>query len=333
VLAFALPMILVALPWYVKNLIVTGDPLYPLLGGWPNEQAQAAARDSFDNYGRGHSPLDLLLLPVRLLVDGEPFDRAEFISPLFLLFAPLSLLVAGARGAAVPALAGVAAYVVVWFVNVQDSRYLLFAMPVLAVAAAVGITGLAARGRFAKLVSVAVTVGALAAGAAASAVYTSQFLLVVTGRQSEDAFLRETVSYHESVAWMNRHLPPDARVAVDHVFLLHIERPALTWNADALSGAAGPDETRAFFRRNRLTYAVIFANGARRRQLRYVQATRVARITVHPVTSRALSETGPAETMEVYRVAPRFARAPEASSASASRRSSDGRGRATMKTW
>src|SRR6266511_3375493 len=82
-LAFAVPAALVALPWYVKNLIVTGDPLYPLLRGWPNEEARAAAHDSFELYGSGHSPLDLLLLPVRLLVDGEPFDRAEFVSPLF----------------------------------------------------------------------------------------------------------------------------------------------------------------------------------------------------------------------------------------------------------
>jgi len=84
----------------------------------------------------------------------------------------------------------------------QDSRYLLFAMSVLAVAAALGITGLAVRGRFAKLVAVTVTVCALAAGAGASAVYASQFVSVVTGRQSEDSFLREVVSYHESVAWM-----------------------------------------------------------------------------------------------------------------------------------
>jgi hypothetical protein len=332
-LAFALPAALVALPWYVKNLIVTGDPLYPLLGGWPNDEARAAARDSFDNYGRGHSPLDLLLLPVRLLVDGEPFDRAEFISPLFLLFAPLSLLVAGARRAAVPALVGVAAYVVVWFVNVQDSRYLLFAMPVLAVAAAVGITGLAARSRAGRVVATTVTAGALVAGAGASAVYASQFVSVTSGRQSEDAFLDEVVSYHESVAWINAHLPPEARVAVAHVFLLHIERPALTWNADALPGKAGSGETRAFFRRYGLTHAVIFPDPVKRRQLRYVGATRVARITVHPVTSRALSRSGPAETMEVYRVAPRLARAPEAPSASERRRSSDGRGRATMKIW
>jgi hypothetical protein len=333
-LAFALPAALVALPWYVKNVVVAGDPLYPLLAGWPNEEASAAAHDSFDRYGSGHSPLDLLLLPVRLLVDGEPFNRAEFISPLFLLFAPLSLLVAGARRAAAPALAGVAAFVVVWFVNVQDSRYLLPAMPVLAVAAAVGITALAERGRLAKLVAVTVTGGALAAGAGASAVYASQFVSVAVGRESDDAFLRETVSYGESDDWINKHLPPDARVVIDHVFLLPIERPAVTWNADALPGAAGPAETRAFFRHYGLTHAVIFAgNTKRQRQLRYVGARPIARITVHAVTSRARSEIGPPETMTVYRVSPRFARSLEAPSASASRRSSDGRGRATMKTW
>jgi hypothetical protein len=175
-------------------------------------------------------------------------------------------------------------------------------MPVLAVAAAIGIAELASRGRFPRLVALTVTVGAFAIGAGASAVYATQFVEVALGRESEDAFLRETVSYEESVDWINSRLPADARVAVGHVFLLHIARPALTWNADALPGSAGRAETRAFFRDHGLTHVVIFPSADQRRQLRYVGAKLVARITVHAVTSRALSETGPPETMTVYRV-------------------------------
>ena len=116
----------VALPWYVKNAVLTGDPAYPVLLGWPNEQAQAEAQASFDNYGHGHSPLDLVLLPLRLLADAERFDRAEYISPLFLLFAPLALLRDQARAPSSRSRSAAAQRIlVVWFFAVQDARYLV----------------------------------------------------------------------------------------------------------------------------------------------------------------------------------------------------------------
>lgn len=302
-LAFALPALAVALPWYVKNAILTGDPAYPLLRGWPNDEARAAAQDSFDNYGYGHSPLDLVLLPFRLLADAEPFDRAEFISPLFLLFAPLALLAGRGRRWIALALAGVATYLVVWFLGVQDSRYLLLAMPVLAVLAGLGIVALVVRGRLGRLLGLAVAVSALATGAAISALYASRFGPVAAGLETRDEFLRRNVSYHEGVEWLNRNLPPDAQVVLDHVFLLHVDRPALTWNSDALATTAGAAETREFARRYRLTHAAIFSwNTPRRRQLGYLGARRIARVTVHAVRSRTLSELGPPEVVEVFRI-------------------------------
>ena len=308
-IASALTAVVVALPWYVKNALVVGDPVYPLLTGWANEEARRAAREALDTFGYGRSPLDLALLPVRLLADAEPFNRAEYISPLFLLFAPLALLLPQARKGAAVVLAAAAAFVLFWFAGVQDARYLFLVMPPLAVLAAIGIAGLASRGRFGAIVVGTVVTGAFAAGAAVSAVYTSRFVPVAVGAQSEDAFLTANVSYHEATVWLNRHLPSDARVVLDHVFVLHVDRPAIAWTSDALPTTAGPAETRAFFRRYGLTHALVFSwNVGRRRQLQYVDATLVTRLAVHAVTSRALSRVGPEETMEVYRVPERFTR-------------------------
>jgi hypothetical protein len=303
VAAFGLPALVVAAPWYLKNLILTGDPVYPLLFGWENEEARVAAQDSFDNYGYGHSPVDLILLPVRLLADAEPFVRAEYITPLFLLFAPAALLAPQTRRAVATALAGVAAYVVLWFLGAQDSRYLLLAMPVLAVVAAVGIVALAEQGRLGRVVAVGGTISAFAVGGAVSAAYAGQFAQFLAGRQSESDLLREEVSYHESVEWLNANLPRDAVVALDHVFVLHVDRPALTWNADALPGSAGPVETREFVRRYGVTHALVFAsNTTRKRQLAYAGARHIARITARPVISRTLGDKRPPETLDVYRI-------------------------------
>jgi hypothetical protein len=278
-----------------------------LLRGWPNPEADTGAHRSFDNYGYGRSALDLVLLPFRLLADAEPFDRAEFISPLFLAFAPVALLAPHARRVVAVALAAVATYVLLWFFGgVQDSRYLMLTMPVLAVVAAFGIVTLAQRGRAGRILAVYGTAGALAVGAAVSAVYARQYVSVVTGRESEDAFLRETVSYGEGTEWLNRHVPANAHVALDYVFVLPSKQRALAWTSDVLPTEAGPAETREFVRRYGLTHALIFtASTLRRRQLGYVGAKRIARVTVHRVVSRTRSERGPPETMDVYRIAAR----------------------------
>jgi 4-amino-4-deoxy-L-arabinose transferase-like glycosyltransferase len=304
-LAFAVPALAVALPWYLKNWILTGNPVYPLLFGGANSEADRAARASYAEYGHGESPLDLVLLPFRLLADAEAFDRGEFVTPLLLLFAPLAFLVPKARAPAAAAWAAGAVYVLAWFIGSQQARFLMPLVPPFAVLAAVGIVALAARGRFGRLVAVGATAGALASGLGITAVYAAQFVPVVTGSESKREFLLENTSYYAATDWMNRNLPPDARVLLDHVFAFPVDRPTVVWTVDVLESTAGPGETRAFARRFGLTHAAVFAtNGRRLRQLEHLRARLLARVTVRPVRSRTRSELGPPERMLVYELPP-----------------------------
>jgi hypothetical protein len=303
VVAFGIPALAVALPWYVKNAILKGDPAYPLLFGWENEEQRATSWESFNNFGQGHSPLDLLLLLGRLLADAESFNRAEYITPLLILFAPVALLDPRARRAARIVLACVGAYLLVWFFSVQDARYLLPAMPVLAVLAAVGIVAMARQGELGRTVAIVGSVSAFAVGGVVSVAYASRFVPYLANRQSEDAFLRDTVSYHESTEWLNANLPPDSRIVVGHVFLLHIDSDALNWTSDALMTTAGPAETREFVRRYGVTHALIFESSTtRKRQLSYVRARLIARLLAHTVSSRTRREFGVPERVEVYEI-------------------------------
>jgi hypothetical protein len=300
-LAFAVPAAAVALPWYVKNAVLTGNPIYPFLFGGLNPEAERAAAESYGNYGHGESPLDLLLLPVRLLADADEFDRGEFASPLYLLFAPLALLPLAFRRPASVVLAAALVYVLAWFFGSQHLRFLAPLAAPLAVLSALGAVALAERGRAARLAVVTVVAGALATGLAVSLVYVGQFVPVVAGLESEREFLTEKSSYYEGIDWLNRNLPPDARVALGHLFLLHADRPAVYWSSDVLPTTAGPAESRAFFRRFGITHAEVFDwDVARKRQLGYAGARPIARLTVHAVTSRTLAEIGPPETVVVY---------------------------------
>ncbi|OQY23670.1 MAG: hypothetical protein B6I34_04445, partial [Anaerolineaceae bacterium 4572_32.1] len=99
--AFALPALLVALPWYAKNLALTGNPVYPFLHSILNGQYWDAFRADFysaSGTGIGFRPGTLLALPWLLtlgLRDMNYWDGRT--GPLFLLFLPLVLFYALSR--------------------------------------------------------------------------------------------------------------------------------------------------------------------------------------------------------------------------------------------
>jgi hypothetical protein len=303
VLAFAVPGFLVALPWYVKNAILTGNPVYPHLFGGLNASAAAELDATMASFGHGRSVADFLVLPVRLLADGEAFDGGEFLSPLLVAFAPLGLLVPGRRGVRVAAAAGIAVYVVAWFLTTQQARFLVPLLPALAVLAAIGILALAARGRLGRAVAVGVTAASLVMGLGISAVYAAQFAPVAAGRESEEDFLSRKVSLYDGVDWLNNRLGEDDKVLLNLWSLLYLDVPYVTFGTmgDLLPLEAGPDATRTFVVENGVTHVAVLADDeARRRQVAYLDARLLARVPVTPVRSRTRDERGPTKEMLVY---------------------------------
>jgi hypothetical protein len=305
VLAFVIPAVAVAVPWYVKNAVLTGNPVYPYIFGGLNESAVAELADTRAQFGYGRSALDLLLLPFRLLADAEPFDAGEFVSPLFLFFAPVVFLLPSARRPAAVVWTGIVFYVLAWFFATQQARFLVPLMPVLAVLAAMGALALARRGVTGLVGASVVTGAALATGLVVSLVYAAQFIPVAVGAQDRETFLRKEASLYEGVEWLNRHLGPDDTVAFDGWTLLYLRVPYVTFgtHGDLLPSDAGPDETWRFVRENGVTHLAVLARNTNRiRQAGYVGARLVARVQVRSVTSRTLSEIGPPEVMLVYEV-------------------------------
>jgi 4-amino-4-deoxy-L-arabinose transferase-like glycosyltransferase len=304
-LAFAVPAVALALPWYVKNAVQTGNPVYPLLGGAVNEEATRDLETVLDQYGHGRSPVDAVLLPVRLLGDGDAFDRGDLVSPLLFLFAPLTLLVRKLRPAAVPVWLGIAAYLAAWFVGSQQARFLVALMPVLALLAALAAVEMARAGTAGRMLTVTVMAAALVTGLGVSTLYASRFVRVAVGLQSEDEFLRAKAPYYEATEWANRNLPPDAHVLSDIRAVLYLERDSVTWTPSALPSSAGASQTRAFVREHGFTHALVFEKNAPHvRQAQFAGGRVVARVTAHTVTSRTLGDLGPPETVLVYSLEP-----------------------------
>jgi hypothetical protein len=305
-LAFGLPALAVSLPWYVKNAVLTGNPFYPHVFGGLNSSAAGELSYTIQAFGYGRSPLDFMLLPARLLVAAKPFDAGEFLSPLFLIFAPVVLFISRARRPAILVVwGGVLLYVVLWFVTTQQARFLVPLMPVLAVLGALGMLALARDGRLGRLLAVAVTAGALTVGLGASTVYAMQFAPVVLGTQPTKQFLREKVSNFEGVEWLNRRLGPRSKVATDIWALFYLHMPYATFGTmgDLLPAGAGARATRAFVAKYGITHFAVLDNDAPRlRQVGYLHPRLIGRVSVRSVKSRTRGHYGRRHEMLVYAV-------------------------------
>ena len=141
--------LLIALPWYLRSWLATGNPVFPELYGvfgappdrW--DAAADAALNRFEaHFGRPRTPLNLLTLPWDVTVHAARYGGA--LGPLFLLLLPALFL--ARRPRALPLVLIVLAYGALWASPLSNFqlRFLLPATPLLAVLAAAALSRLAA---------------------------------------------------------------------------------------------------------------------------------------------------------------------------------------------
>jgi 4-amino-4-deoxy-L-arabinose transferase-like glycosyltransferase len=241
----------VGLPWYVKTWLYTGNPVYPfffnLFGGryWNAHNAALYAADQ-GRFGLGKSAVDLLLAPWQVVMEptvaaslGRPFVFTEYSISGFVLSAALLALVLGA-----PLLVGdrrlsrtsvglawfAGAVFVFWFFLMQQTRYLIPALPALAV---VGAEALDVAWRERRRVVTGFGVALLFASALWGAYLegthlTAPALPVVFGQESPDDYVTHYGPDRLGVAmtWINGNTPADAKVALfDEVRGFYLDRP------------------------------------------------------------------------------------------------------------
>jgi hypothetical protein len=181
--------------WYVKNLIVAGNPVYPLFFGgklWTPGLDQVV--ENLNRYGVNHGLLRLPILPFDLLVHGGGFDRGQYVGTAVFVAAIAAVLLR-IRGVAALWL-GVFAYLVVWAALSAQSRFLLPALAVLAAAGGAGVEAVLARGAVWRWAAGAVAVAGLVHWLLPSVVLTRQLLPSAFGLESyAEAAQRLTGTY------------------------------------------------------------------------------------------------------------------------------------------
>jgi hypothetical protein len=211
---------IVGSPFYIKNWIVTGNPFYPFLygifGGRGWEPQQAQFYDYFvQSLGMGRTFLDYILLPWNLSflakMDSPHFDG--MVGPIFILTLPFAFMIRKPS----MALKFMGIYCVFmflfWASAAQQIRYLIPIFPFLAIIIGYILTD------YQKKKMVFYLLVCLIAG---SLVFNGYHIIkdfkrinplsVVIGKEGRTEFLDRMLSSHGMFAYMNRHLPPDAKI-------------------------------------------------------------------------------------------------------------------------
>jgi hypothetical protein len=135
-------------PWYVRNALVLGTPIYPpprVLATYLHPKAfpmdavqkfQDYIRERGKGYGRG--PMEFLLLPFNFTYRPAAFHGAGGIGLVPLAFLPIALAVLRRNREAQLWMVWSVLFTLAWFVTQQEARFLI---PVLGLAASLGAIG------------------------------------------------------------------------------------------------------------------------------------------------------------------------------------------------
>ena len=233
-LFFAISMLLVS-PWYVKNYLLTSNPLYPLFDSLFNPASHPSSSDHSTGMGffqrrelmYGESFWETLLIPLRMFFQGRDHSGQYFdgvLNPILIIFAPFGFLKKDMRRDMVLFTAfTIFLMILAFFLAVPRVRYILPVVPLLAIATTIGIKSLLdysakLRQRWIRYAVFTAILGTGLACLTANGGYLKerfnafQPLNYISGKVSREQFLTRHVGGYKAMQYINDHVPPDATV-------------------------------------------------------------------------------------------------------------------------
>ncbi len=220
----------VALPWYLKSWILTGNPTYPFLyalfggRGWSHEMGEMYAL--FLSYiGSGPGIADYLKLPWDICFlggNGRP-DFDGYIGPVFLVVPVLAVVVRPKSDSLRLMLFFAAVYFFLWGLLIQQLRLLLPIFPILSIVLAVLIYRMPPAWSATKFCIITFCLVTVAINTYFHVGYVRGVspLKYLIGAESEAAFLRTRLPSYPAVEYVNQHLTQHDKV----LFVFVIDGP------------------------------------------------------------------------------------------------------------
>jgi 4-amino-4-deoxy-L-arabinose transferase-like glycosyltransferase len=217
---FSATALLVGSPWYLKNWLWTGNPVYPFYlspGGVLGERV-ALWMDYMNGFGAPRTLIGYLLLPVLLYTQYTRFGTFMGSIEIPSLLFPFALLYPLVRRT--PALSALAGWAVLrflfWAAAAQQTRFLLPLFPALSILAAYVLVSLA--GRLRGVMGRALLRGLGFGMLAVALVYSLLFFAdvqpfgVMVGAESREAFLSRKLHLYPALQEIQSRLPSTAQV-------------------------------------------------------------------------------------------------------------------------
>jgi hypothetical protein len=144
----AVVALLTIAPHFVRNIILTGNPIFPLFNDVFNPDQRNFFSVLRSVMGTGRSLWDLIIAPWMISIDPNPyFDGMMFGAPLLLALAPLAVLYHRPLRHLDALRIFLGGYYLVWFyAMMHQTRFLLPILPLLTVFAAAGATAIFSKG-------------------------------------------------------------------------------------------------------------------------------------------------------------------------------------------
>ena len=218
--------------WFVRNIWLTHNPVYPYLGKLFGT-AEFGFIQQFRDMGPPKTLLNYLGLPFLLTFYPEGFDRGHWLGPFYLAVLPFALYAAWKLPAQRPKLLFSWVFLTVWFLFFHNARFLFQTVPLYAAAAAAGASVLVPRMPRPFRSMLALGYLGLAAGLFALGIYHYRLpLKVLAGKLPEDAYLRQVERSFPAAQWANGNLPVHARLFnAEEIRMFYFDRESLreTW--------------------------------------------------------------------------------------------------------
>jgi 4-amino-4-deoxy-L-arabinose transferase-like glycosyltransferase len=271
---FLLGAFVTALPWFLKNALFTGNPVYPALNGlfgaagWGPEQAEMLIASAHASWLVAPSWREYLLLPWYLAVGG--FDLGAGAKPGW--FWPFALLCSAVlalrddrwKTRLLVTLMG--SFVLLWAATFWMARFLLPASGLAAIAIALVLSEHLPAPLWNRAGTAFIALLVLFnAVILFQDTPTRQSFRPSLGLQSGAAYLRGLLRSYPAVEHINTTLPRDARVLIlgesrvaylqrDYVYQTVFDRPLID---DILGESFSPEEMTAALRKEGLTHVLV----------------------------------------------------------------------------
>jgi hypothetical protein len=231
---------LVGSPWYLKNLYLQGNPLYPFRLPFTAFSAERTADNGAEaslSQRNGaqievggntllkrrllynENMLEILSVPLRIFWQGKDNDARYFdgvLSIFYLVFLPFAWFERRERGQVMLFLTFSWFFILmVFFLQNMRIRYIMPALPPLLIVNLIGAKHLIENAKTPVKALAIFAVGALTAmnfHYLGNRLNTVKPWRYVFGLENRDQFLMRTVGSYPAVTWINTHLPHDSKV-------------------------------------------------------------------------------------------------------------------------